>query len=126
MYHFVHGSSGNVEEIATVGSCPLLVRQPIGKGDITVMLSWEYPGKESLAASYKTILGWLANQHAGKVRVFGMNEQDKTPQYISYAVWPEAIYLLNTDCMRSRTFFLERSGRRVKMTLQPMEFIIVK
>ncbi len=116
----------NVEEIATVGSCPLLVRQPIGKGDITVMLSWEYPGKESLAASYKTILGWLANQHAGKVRVFGMNEQDKTPQYISYAVWPEAIYLLNTDCMRSRTFFLERNGRRVKMTLQPMEFKIVK
>jgi hypothetical protein len=116
----------NVEEIATVGSCPLLVRQPIGKGDITVMLSWEYPGKESLAASYKTILGWLANQHAGKVRVFGMNEQDKTPQYISYAVWPEAIYLLNTDCMRSHTFFLERSGRRVKMTLQPMEFKIIK
>ena len=26
-----------------------------------------------------------------------MNEQDKTPQYISYAVWPEAIYLLNLD-----------------------------
>jgi len=115
-----------VEVIATVGDRPLLVREKIGKGEITVMLSWEYPGKESLAATYKTILGWLAGKHGGSVRIYGMNEQDKTPQYISYAVWPEAIYLLNTDCMKSRTFELERDGVRKKMTLQPMEFKIIK
>ncbi|MBO4527145.1 MAG: hypothetical protein J5743_05945, partial [Victivallales bacterium] len=60
------------------------------------------------------------------VRIYGLNAQDKTPQYISYAVWPEAIYLLNTDCMRSRTFEMERNGLRKKMTLQPMEFKILK
>ena len=116
----------DVEVITTVGDRPLLVRQKIGKGEITVMLSWEYPGKESLAATYKTVLGWLAGKHVGSVRIVGANTQDKTPQYISYAVWPEAIYLLNTDCVKSHTFDLERNGLRTKMTLQPMEFRIIK
>ena len=35
----------DVEVVTTVGDRPLLVRQKIGKGEITVMLSWEYPGK---------------------------------------------------------------------------------
>ena len=116
----------DVEVVTTVGDRPLLVRQKIGKGEITVMLSWEYPGKESLAATYKTVLGWLAGKHVGSVRIVGANGQDKTPQYISYAVWPEAIYLLNTDCVKSHTFDLERNGLRTKMTLQPMEFRIIK
>ena len=111
-----------VETVIAAGERPFLVREKIGDGEIYVLLTWEYAGKESLASSYKQILAALADRQAGDIRVREAERGDNAPQYIAYAVWPEAIYLLNTDCMRERTFIFDDRGRTETITLQPMEF----
>ncbi|WP_176012452.1 hypothetical protein [Victivallis sp. Marseille-Q1083] len=111
-----------VETVIAAGERPFLVREKIGDGEIYVLLTWEYAGKESLASSYKQILVALADRQAGDIRVREAERGDNAPQYIAYAVWPEAIYLLNTDCMRERTFIFDDRGRTETIILQPMEF----
>ena len=119
-------AGANVKTIVSAGSRPLLVQEKIGKGEVFLMLGWEYPGKEAIAPYYKAILSHLADQAAGDVRVWEARPGDQSPRYIAYAVWPEAIYLLNTDCMKERTFIFENAGKKETITLKPTEFRTIR
>ena len=119
-------SGPGVETVVSAGSRPLLVREKIGRGTVYLMLSWEYPGKEKLAPYYTAILADLAGKFVGDIRVLEAEPGDRAPDYIAYAVWPEAIYLLNTDCTAPRTFILDNQGKKEKITLNPTEFRTIR
>ncbi|MDY0096494.1 MAG: hypothetical protein RBT80_27670 [Candidatus Vecturithrix sp.] len=114
-----------VETMIAAGECPFLIRQKIGNGTVYMLLTWEYPGKTSLAQYYKQILAGLARKFIGDVRITSVNNDDKAIEYIAYAIWPEAIYLLNTDCMNERTFILESMNGKDIITLKPTEFVVI-
>ena len=107
-----------VEVVGTVDGKPFLVKQKHGKGEVWLLLSWGYPGKESLADGYRAILGNLADRFKGDVY---LSAEGDTLDYLSYAVYDDRVYLLNLDCIGPRSFVLHLNGKEQALTLEPAE-----
>jgi hypothetical protein len=118
----------NVEVLCTDKSgSPILVREKRGKGSVILLLTWEYPGKESIAPLYKDILRALGTDSLGETFITetGKGKADAANESISnisYSVYPQKIYLLNIDTQQARTFDLHEAGRVQTITLGPVEF----
>jgi len=108
-----------VETVDSVGGKPLLVRQRRGEGEVFLLLGHGYPGKPSLVPVYRAVLARLAAGFRGD----GWLEAPKdTLDSLSYAVYGDRMYLLNLDCVGSRSFTLHLDGQSEAVTLGPAEF----
>ena len=112
----------DVEVLATMGKAPYLVRVRHGKGYFYLVLAWDYPAARREFEDYpsyrnlrldfwKTLLVGLVRQ----VQPYSV-EGEGAP-YINWAVWPDRVYLLNTDCVSPRTI---RFGGR-ELRFEPKE-----
>jgi hypothetical protein len=106
---------------------PVVVRCPAGAGEVVMLLTWEYPGNPAIAKLYAHLLNAFVASERGEVYITEKGE-DK-PRYdgaetssISYAVYPDRIYLLNMDTRAPHTFDLHQGGRVRAVTLKPVEF----
>ena len=116
------------EAVATLGKRPYLVRAAHGKGAFWLCLAWDYPAARREREEFpsfrplrldfwKTLLAGLVDSLPGR-RVTGADSD-----YVNWAVYPDGtVYLLNTDCVGSRTVKL--GGETV--TLAPKELATVR
>lgn len=122
----IAGFGDNVEVLAAIGKKPYVVQQSRGKGKVVLLLGKEYPGKESTAHFYKSLLHTLAGEVEQSVAISPVPDRKDDVRAISFAVYPSKIYFLNADCVSSRTVNATIDGRRQKLTLAPHEFRIVE
>jgi hypothetical protein len=106
---------------------PVVVRCAVGKGEVVALLTWEYPGKPSIAKLYAHLLNAFAASERGEV--FITEKGENAPRYdgpetssISYAVYAERVYLLNMDTRAPHTFEFHQGDRASTVTLKPVEF----
>ncbi|MDO4628785.1 MAG: hypothetical protein Q4C70_06345 [Planctomycetia bacterium] len=109
--------SEDVEILERFGSDALVLRQKVGKGAVCLFLGWEYPGKEGLSEHYQHFVRRMAEEFRGEVSV--RCDAESAP-YISWAVYPEAVYVLNLD-MKPRECEVWNGETRKKVTLEPAE-----
>ncbi len=110
-----------------VDGAPVAVRCSVGKGEVVVLLTWEYPGKPSIARLYAHLLNAFVASERGEVHITEKGENP--PRHdgpetssISYAVYADRIYLLNMDTRTPHTFDLHQGDRVSTVTLKPVEF----
>lgn len=111
------GKSENVEILERFGSDALVLRQKVGKGAVCLFLGWEYPGKEGLSEHYQYFVRRMAEEFRGEVSV--RCDAESAP-YVSWAVYPEMVYVLNLD-MKPRECEVWNGKTRKKVTLEPAE-----
>ena len=115
-----------VEVLATVGGKPYCIAEKRGKGRVILLLGKEYPGKQSTAGFYRNLLKKLASDTPQNVTMAALPNRADDVRAISYAVYPETVYVLNTDCVEAREAELTVDGRKQTVRLAPAEFRIIK
>ena len=108
-------------EVAASDGTPLLVSQKVGAGQVYLLLTWEYPGKPSLCSLYKKALRTLAGRVEQRVTLAPGPDAES----ISYAVYADALCLLNVDCRTNRVAGITAQGRTERIPLRPGEFKIL-
>jgi len=116
---------------ADAAGAPLAVRFAQGRGEIVLLLAWEYPGKPSLARLYAHLLGEWASEERGDVFITERGEDvpragGPNTAFISYAAYADAVYLLNVDTREPHTVRLHRGGRATDVALGPVEFRVME
>ncbi len=106
---------------------PLVISQARGQGRMVLLLTWEYPGKKTIAPLYKNLLAALAAADMGDVYLTECGattprETDPNLSAVAYAVYPSKIYVLNLDSQAEREVDLHRGGTTETLTLHPLEF----
>lgn len=119
---------GVVTVCSDASGAPVVIRCPVGAGEVVMVLAWEYPGHPAIAQLYAHLLNAFAARERGEV--FITEKGENTPRCdgpetasISYAVYADRIYLLNMDTRAPRTFDLHQSDRVRTVTLKPVEFL---
>jgi len=109
---------------------PVVVRYRKGRGEVILLLTWEYPGKPSLAGLYEHLLAEFAASLCGAVFVSEVGEtvprRGPHTSFIAHATYPDTVYLLNMDTQSPHAFALHQRGKALPMTLQPAEFREIK
>jgi hypothetical protein len=96
---------------------PNVYEQRRGKGRVRLLSAWPYPGHGTpLAKVYADELKACAAAVQGPVRLSGPDAQ-----YISYAVYGDTIYLLNTDCVHPRSVTLRTGENERPLSFTPIE-----
>lgn len=97
-----------VEVLATMGKSPYLVRAPYGKGSFYLALPWAYPAARCEQEDYPSFRNLRLD--FWKTLLKGLVQREQPYQvtgegapYVNWAVWPDRVYLLNTDCVSERT-----------------------
>ena len=110
----------NAVAVATMGKKPYLVRAAHGKGAFWLCLAWDYPAARREREEFpsfrrfrldfwKTLLAGLVDSLPREHRVTGIDRD-----YVNWAVYPDGtLYLLNTDCVKSRTVIV--NGREIEL-----------
>ncbi|MDX9793439.1 MAG: hypothetical protein RBU24_08040, partial [Kiritimatiellia bacterium] len=119
---------GVVTVCSDASGAPVVIRCPVGAGEVVMVLAWEYPGHPAIAQLYAHLLNAFAARERGEV--FITEKGENTPRYngaeiasISYAVYVDRIYLLNMDTRAPHTFDLHQGDRVRTVTLKPVEFL---
>ncbi len=100
---------------------PALVEHAYGKGVVSLLTHWDYPGADGVYPLYRMIVKqWLsASARACPVQVLAGDR-------VRFAVYEQdgerVIYLLNTDYNVESTVRVRINGAEQRFTLQPMEF----
>lgn len=104
--------TGTVEVVASMGPLPYLLRVPHGKGAFWLCLAWDYPAarreqeefpsdRPLRLAFWKTLLTGLVETRSQVCARFRVAGADRA--YINWSEYDGVAYLLNTDCVSSRT-----------------------
>lgn len=110
-----------VETLAAVNGAPVYIRQKKGRGEVRLILCWEYPGKTSWKPFYEALIQSAAKEFRSSVYV---ESDPAVAPYISWAEYDSAIYVLNLDCVEARTCTLHLEGESVPIRLAPTELQI--
>jgi hypothetical protein len=113
------------EFIKNVDDRPVLVTQSRGKGQVYLLLTWEYPGHAGIAPLYQDILRHLAGNVKQSVTVSALPDKERDVDAIAFAVYPGKAFFLNADCKSERSVMVNVDGKSEKLTLQPTEIRII-
>ena len=107
----------NAAVVASMGKKPYLVRAACGKGAFWLCLAWDYPAARREREEFpsfrrfrldfwKTLLVGLVDSLPGRMQVTGPEKS-----YVNWAAYPDGtVYLLNTDCVSSRSVGINGKG----------------
>lgn len=117
----------SVEVVATMGKKPYLVKAKHGKGAFWLCLAWDYPAarrEQEEFPSYRPFrLEFWKTLTVGLVRsVQPVLPEGADADYISWSVYSDRTYMLNTDCVSPRK--VRFGGRTIK--LAPKEMVEIK
>lgn len=115
--------------LATIGGKPLVVRLPVGKGFVVLMAGWDYPGnKGALSDLYAAFTADLAAAVPQRVTILPLGDHGATDdrRYVCYAAYGKTAYVLNLDCIGSRTVLVRLpDGKDKVLELAPLELRIL-
>ena len=115
----------DAEVLCGTPDAPVVVRFRQGRGEIILLLTWEYPGKPSIAGLYQHLLAEFASSLHGEVYVTETGEAEPrsgpNTAFIAYATYPDRTYLLNMDTQSPHSFWLHRGTQTSLLTLRPAE-----
>ena len=116
----------NVEVLSTAGGKPYCVAEKRGNGRVILLLGKEYPGKESTAEYFKGLLKIFAEKTPQSVVMKPVPGHPEDVRAISYAVYPNTVYVLNTDCVAERTAELTIDGKKQTVRIAPAGFQVIR
>ncbi len=110
--------------LATVGGKPLLVTRTEGKGRRYLFLGWHYPAHHgAYPAFWGNVLAALARQVKQSVTIEPLPDGTDDTASISYAVYTDAVYFANMDCVRPRRFVAVSGRTRVTFEIPPCSLL---
>ncbi len=118
-----------LETLILVEGKPLLVRRPVGKGWLYLMLSRDFPSATPPHGGnvWRTLIGWLAESVPQRVTLSPADPDPKKDErrFIPYAAYPDTTYVMNLDCNTNRTAVVNLPGGKSEtLTLAPLEIRI--
>lgn len=104
---------------------PVFLRHKLGAGCAYLVAAWDYPGAVGLQPLYTHIVKNLLFEHRNPRAYIsdpGAAQPGENCQYVFFTVYPETVYVLNTDCVKARAVDLWLDGRAMRVDLAPGEF----
>ncbi len=110
--------------LATVGGKPLLLTRTEGKGRRFLFLGWHYPGHHGAYPTFwGNVLAALARRVEQSVTIEPLPDGTDDTAAISYAVYKDAVYFANMDCIRPRRFVAVSGKTRVTFEIPPCSLL---
>ena len=114
------------EFIKAADDRPVVLTQSKGKGQVYLLLTWEYPGHAGVDPLYRELLRHLADKVKQNVTISALPDRERDVDYIAFATYPGKAFFLNTDCVSVRSVMVHVDGKSETLTLLPTEIRIVE